>query len=462
MTEKIGRNDPCPCGSGKKYKHCCGRSDADIAPERKGHDGGVERALDWLTTRHRKAVGVAIQEMLFEGLSDEERSALDGLDQDTWQAIQLNATERLLAEGQILVKGEARRVAEVLLGPGGPLFTADQRGWITQLAERPLRLYEVTGVIPGKQMTLCDALDTDAEPIVAHERSGSQESLLGTQIGLRLMEVGDHWELSGATYPFSRLTGPTVITLMREAIEAFGPRREDLPGFLSSLLRRKWLEQFVAPAPMPTLMDAYSGEPILLITDHYRVKDWDALTQALADQADVQGDRTSGWDRLLDGSDGQTRATVTINIGNGKDKIEVFYKTQRMADTGRPWFEALAGHAVQFLSRELSDPKGVMARMSDDGNSVPAFPPPDLPPELMAEAIEQAIHRYYANWADEPIPALNGKTPREAIQSLTGLERVKGLLREYEAGEKQQAAQQRRRAISYAFLWEALGIAPGE
>lgn len=22
--EKIGRNDPCPCGSGKKYKHCCG------------------------------------------------------------------------------------------------------------------------------------------------------------------------------------------------------------------------------------------------------------------------------------------------------------------------------------------------------------------------------------------------------------------------------------------------------
>lgn len=23
MTEKVGRNDPCPCGSGKKYKSCC-------------------------------------------------------------------------------------------------------------------------------------------------------------------------------------------------------------------------------------------------------------------------------------------------------------------------------------------------------------------------------------------------------------------------------------------------------
>ena len=23
--EKVGRNDPCPCGSGKKYKNCCGK-----------------------------------------------------------------------------------------------------------------------------------------------------------------------------------------------------------------------------------------------------------------------------------------------------------------------------------------------------------------------------------------------------------------------------------------------------
>jgi SEC-C motif-containing protein len=22
---KVGRNEPCPCGSGKKFKHCCGR-----------------------------------------------------------------------------------------------------------------------------------------------------------------------------------------------------------------------------------------------------------------------------------------------------------------------------------------------------------------------------------------------------------------------------------------------------
>ena len=25
-SDKIGRNDPCPCGSGKKYKKCCGKN----------------------------------------------------------------------------------------------------------------------------------------------------------------------------------------------------------------------------------------------------------------------------------------------------------------------------------------------------------------------------------------------------------------------------------------------------
>jgi preprotein translocase subunit SecA len=25
VGRKVGRNDPCPCGSGKKYKHCCGK-----------------------------------------------------------------------------------------------------------------------------------------------------------------------------------------------------------------------------------------------------------------------------------------------------------------------------------------------------------------------------------------------------------------------------------------------------
>ena len=28
-SKKIGRNEPCPCGSGKKYKKCCGLTEEE-------------------------------------------------------------------------------------------------------------------------------------------------------------------------------------------------------------------------------------------------------------------------------------------------------------------------------------------------------------------------------------------------------------------------------------------------
>ena len=30
-----GRNDPCPCGSGKKYKKCCGKQDPNAKKKKK-------------------------------------------------------------------------------------------------------------------------------------------------------------------------------------------------------------------------------------------------------------------------------------------------------------------------------------------------------------------------------------------------------------------------------------------
>jgi hypothetical protein len=84
----------------------------------------------------------------------------------------------------------------------------------------------------------------------------------------------------------------------------------------------------------------------------------------------------------------------------------------------------------------------------------------DIPPEVVAEALDQRIRQLYADWADQPLPALDGRTPREAIKTQEGLERVKFLLHTYEHGEMQQAKQQHRAAVSYEFLWRELGITP--
>ena len=454
---KVGRNDPCPCGSGKKYKKCCGNeSNEPIADE--GKDGGVGKAIAWLTSRHAKAVKTSIAAMLNNDLDDDEQTRLYALDEHDWQGVQINAMEWLLAEGSIAVKGAQRNVADLLLGPGGPAFTPGQRSWIEQLCRQPLRLYDITDVVPGVGMRLCDALDTEAAPVMVYEKSGSNHAQVGNLIGVRIMDVDGHHEISGSAYPFSRLMNASLLAELRAVREEAAMQGETLRHVLSAIIRRCWIAQYARPMPLPTIVDALSGDPMLLITDHYRVRNWEGLAAALETQSDIEGDHAAGWARHFDCADGQTRQSVSINLGKGEDKIEVFYKTQNYADQGRPWFEALAGKSVEFAGRVLSDPRSAMKNLPTGKTGTSATTIPNLPPEVLADAIEQVLRRTYANWSDETIPALGGKTPRQAIATATGRERVRGLLRSYEAGERNQAAQQGRREISYAFLWEALGL----
>ena len=198
------------------------------------------------------------------------------------------------------------------------------------------------------------------------------------------------------------------------------------------------------------------------MTDHYRVHDAAALAESLAAQADVDSNPEQGWNRMTQCADGAQRSLTSINPGREAGRIEVFHRTQRLADEGRAWFETLAGAAVQHLTRGITDPAGHLARTgSSDAARAPkaaAVGAQGLPPEVMVQAIEQVLYRHYANWADEAIPALGGLTPRQAITTPAGLERVKGLLREYEDGEQWPSAAQGRPAVSYRFLWNALGI----
>jgi hypothetical protein len=468
MTPKLGRNDPCPCGSGKKYKQCCGKPEAPTTPSADSHEGAVERAVAWLAQHHRKAFAAALEEEIDgaafgwfdDGDDDAVREAMAGIDDAVWQQLQLNLTEWLLAEGDIKVKGETQRVADLLLGSSGPLLSVGQRAWLAQLAQRPLRLYDVTDVVPGTGVTLCDALATAQAPIVVTEREGSRSMRPGMLIGARVMAVAGGHQLSGAVYAFSMLSGRSMQEELRKLLTKPSRHEEDNVLMIGLLIIKGWLAQYLRPAPLPSFVHSHTGEPLLFTTDHYEVQSWPALEAALAAQPDVPGEQNGGWDRLIEREDGQTRSQATIAREPGGRRVSLLYKTAGLAEQGRPWFETLAGASVKFLLREISDPKGLLSNA--DPSQAPATRgsglPPGLDPGALADAIAGVVKRSYAHWADEPIPALNGQTPRQAIGSATGLERVKGLLRSFEDGEARMAAQQGRAEVSYQFLWDELGL----
>ena len=354
-----------------------------------------------------------------------------------------------------------QRVSELLLGPGGPLLEVAQRGWLEQLAQRPLRLYDVTEVLPGTGLTMCDALATTQPPVVVIEREGSRTLRVGMQLGARVMELDGAHVLSGALYPFTLFGGRAVQEKLRALLARPVTHDEDDALLFGLYIIEGWLAQFLRPGPLPSFVHAASGEPLVFTTDHYEMLDWVTPVAALAAQPDVEGSREAGWDHLIDGDDGLTRSSATVTPQPGGKRVSLLYKTATLAEQGRAWFEALGDASVKHRLREVSDPKGLLSkRGAAPGAAVPAMPLAEgVDAQALAQAMAEVVRRSYANWADEPIPVLDGRTPRQAIAYAAGLERVKGLLRSYEDGEAEQAAAQGRSPISYQFLWDALGLA---
>lgn len=458
--KKVGRNDPCPCGSGKKYKNCClHAAPAENAQTPDNGSDGALKAFEWLTKRYGKAVREAINEEFLGTLEGAEQKALQELEYDAFASIMFNAMEWLLAEGTLELRGEERPVNALLLGQGGPLLTVAQRQWLTLLADRPLRLYEVTEVSPGESMRLRDLTFPDSAAVVVREKSGSEQMVPFDVIAGRVLPIDDHFELSGAVYAIPRYRALDLLVDLHRELEGVAPDSPEGREIPSFIIREFWLQLFVQPFQMPTLIDRSTGDPMLFVTDHYRVRNWDALEGALAQQTDIEGSRQEGWHRLFTSEDGFTRNRLTLEAGDRPDRLKAFYRTQRYADEGRPWLKETAGDALVFLSREISDPVGRL-RNPKPGDSPKSPPPLDIPPEEVAEALRQHVRKVYANWADEPLPVLDGKTPREAIRTRPGLEQVKFLLHTYEHGERTQAENQHRPAVSYDFLWRELGITP--
>lgn len=427
---------------------------ANVLPLRRDdHADAVGVAMRWLSEHHRKGWRVAFEALLDEWRPEQADEEWQ-LDDDLMQMLTVNAGEWLLARGEIFARGATRSINEHLIGRDGPRLTPGQQRWIAQLREQPLRLYRVTDVRLDEGLTLVDALDSDAEPLVVQERSGSRSARPGMLMGARIMQLGDHLELSGAIFPFSRLHEASVSSQVQSALSA-GLHPQNALALAELAIARGWLAQWLEPMPIPEMRDAASGEPILLITDHYRVHDGAALAQTLKAQPDISGDAVQRWHRDCEAGAGMVRSLAAINPGKTPERIEIFYRTQRLADEGRAWFDALAGSAVQHLTREVTDPRSpaALAGTTGKGSAEPA-----LDPETMAAVMEQFLHSQYANWTDEPIPVLGDKTPRQAIKTPAGLERVKGLLREYEDGEAAMARRDGRRQVSYQFLWDALGI----
>jgi hypothetical protein len=89
----------------------------------------------------------------------------------------------------------------------------------------------------------------------------------------------------------------------------------------------------------------------------------------------------------------------------------------------RERLEGICGNLVRHRLREHQDPTSRAA------------PPPAAvapPPAEAVALMQQELGRMMRAWLDQSVPALRGKTPREAVRTKRGREQVDLLLRDFE------------------------------
>ena len=283
MSIKTGRNDPCPCGSGRKYKHCHGGAPIAAMPSDDIAEA-LQRSLEWREKMHSRGFRNAVRELTYDLFWPDDDLPPEDVDENTWPMIFMNVNEWLIAQGDIRIGAHWQPTVELLLGTRGPRLGPRQREFLGRLAEAPLRLYHLTDLRPGEGLTLVDALDYAVGPLEVRERSASRTLEPGNVLGVRLVEVDDHLELSGALYSFSPLHASSVRASLDEFINEHQAdvHPEDCPYEIALLIARAWFEQILLPPPIPEIVDASTGEPLVPTTDHYRIEDREALEARLA------------------------------------------------------------------------------------------------------------------------------------------------------------------------------------
>lgn len=471
MPQKIGRNAPCPCGSGKKYKKCCLAEDEaskqGSAAEHPTAGGGVARALSWLSERYHVESIEALEQDYYGALSEDARQAIEALPDDLHEMQRINAFEWLIAEGTLTPDNEDERAepirfVDLVLSENGPLLDVEDREYLSRLGEVPLKLYEIVDVEPGEGFWLEDTISADGDAFFVLERSGSQTLRRGDALGARVMP-GEPAVLSGAIYPFA----PERFLAVRQAIltgPRGGRRRKIDPELVTRAIIDHWLETLVRSPP--ALVDAATGDPILLTTIHYRVRDWARVEAALDANPLVKPGDEGEWTFFESAPPEEMRRiswSVTRRRKKKEDRIEVFARTAGRADEAERWFAEHTGDALEKIARELCDPAHEFEN-SSPRESLPERSP--SPPSLLdamspgdATEFAQNLHeQIYRNWHNEPIPMLGDKSPQQAMRSKAGRLDVIQLLKSYETQDERRAATAGRPGIDYGFLWKKLGM----
>ena len=390
----LGRNEPCWCGSGRKYKKChLGREQLTLA----------ER-VKWLYAKAAQyAEFSGWRELLAEVGYERYRHT-----RDLAEALDAGMADPLVMDVVLFEGGAFAEFLQVR----GSLLPDDERMLAEQWLLVDRSVFEVEKVNPGESLTVRDTRTGDVHEV--RERTASRQLKAGQLICARVVPAGDSMQFFGGAEPIALHERDALIDLLDA-----GP---DPVQLMAALSRR------FAPATLTNT----EGEPLVICEATVRFGDPDGVESAMDEIYErVDGEEPARWHehvnthgmphiRAVLVRDGDT-LRVETNSAERMDRVLATLvrldPTMRVLDDGRRPI------------RDAREAAELAAQLPADENALdPAAPE-------VAAILDEFIREYEAKWLDEPIPALDGHTPRQAADDPTRRGDLIKLLDSFPAGK---------------------------
>jgi hypothetical protein len=459
---KTGRNDPCPCGSGKKYKHCClnAGSGPAIAPAdltwrrlRALLDGFAAEMLRFTVEAYGP---LAVHEAWNEFMCDEDLE----FDPDTplmqlfmpwffhcWSPDPIatmvgNKSLHNVIPTAVYLSSKGRRLDPLL------------RRYLESLLTAPFTFFEVMACDPGTGMTLRNVMTQEEHAVT--ERGLSQGVQRGDLLFGQLASV-DRLTMVEACNGFAipPMEKAPIIELRAHIASAH-------PVITHQVLRdwdfelldlfHETTDRLYNPR-LPTLQNT-DGEPLSL---HKLVFDLNSPPQAVFDalkhlaldelDEDLLSDATRdsegtltrvrfSWKKRGNKKHAGLDDTVLgwIEIDGARLVAEV--NSEARASAIRQKIEAALGKCVCYRASEIQSPERMLADLRAaggirDGAASREYNRLAELPEVR-EKISAMMAAHWEHWVDQPIPILGNRTPMEAVKDPDGREIVESLVMQAE------------------------------
>ena len=457
---KVGRNDPCTCGSGKKYKKCCFAK--EVTPV---------ASLTWLKMRRtegelsstllkhaekfygREALAEAWDEFsLWKDVPITDLSAQPEMDNMflPWFTFNWIPNNAEIKEAEHLPE---MPVAMHYLQTKASRLDPFQQRFIKEICSQPYSFFMVTDADPGVSLTLRDLI-LERE-VTVHERQASTTLPKATILFTRIITMDDASIMVGCA--------PTAIPSAYH--NDFIDVREDMakrnPNYDQSFLLESDLElrtmyyelrEELSNPALPQLRNT-DGEEFQLTKLYYTLacpprQAMEALiTLSLTEnpdgclqdgKCDEHGELVSlefPWLKKGNQQDASWDNTVMGNIVIDGNLLTIDVNSQERADITKREIESRLGNQASFRNAVIQSSEKMMEEIANRPPSAKPEPQPNeelQSPEVQA-MLKDMSEKHWREWLDTSIPALKDQTPREAVKTAIGKERLEALLWDFEA-----------------------------